>query len=28
VYPGHMGVTSLGAERAHNPFLAELARPA
>jgi hypothetical protein len=27
VYPGHMGVTSLGAERAHNPFLAELARP-
>ena len=25
VYPGHMGVTSLGAERAHNPFLAELA---
>src|SRR6185436_13621039 len=26
VYPGHMGVTSLGAERAHNPFLAELAR--
>jgi hydroxyacylglutathione hydrolase len=27
VYPGHMGVTSLGAERATNPFLAELARP-
>ena len=26
VYPGHMDVTSLGAERAHNPFLAELAR--
>ena len=26
VYPGHMGVTSLGAERASNPFLAELAR--
>ena len=25
VYPGHMGVTSLGAEQAHNPFLAELA---
>ena len=25
VYPGHMGITSLGAERAHNPFLAELA---
>src|SRR5689334_1973044 len=25
VYPGHMGVTSLGAERAQNPFLAELA---
>ena len=25
VYPGHMGVTSLGAERAHNPFLRELA---
>jgi hydroxyacylglutathione hydrolase len=24
VYPGHMGVTSLGAERATNPFLAEL----
>ena len=27
VYPGHMGITSLGAERASNPFLAELARP-
>jgi glyoxylase-like metal-dependent hydrolase (beta-lactamase superfamily II) len=27
VYPGHMGITSLGAERATNPFLAELARP-
>jgi glyoxylase-like metal-dependent hydrolase (beta-lactamase superfamily II) len=26
VYPGHMGITSLGAERAGNPFLAELAR--
>jgi hydroxyacylglutathione hydrolase len=26
VYPGHMGITSLGAERARNPFLAELAR--
>src|SRR5438552_18477779 len=26
VYPGHMAVTSLGAERATNPFLAELAR--
>jgi hydroxyacylglutathione hydrolase len=26
VYPGHMGVTSLAAERAGNPFLAELAR--
>jgi len=26
VYPGHMGVTSLGAERASNPFLADLAR--
>jgi hydroxyacylglutathione hydrolase len=25
VYPGHMGITSLGAERATNPFLAELA---
>jgi hydroxyacylglutathione hydrolase len=24
VYPGHMGVTTLGAERANNPFLAEL----
>jgi hydroxyacylglutathione hydrolase len=27
VYPGHMGVTSLGAEKRTNPFLAELARP-
>ncbi len=26
VYPGHMGATSLGAERATNPFLAQLAR--
>ncbi len=26
VYPGHMGVTTLGAERVTNPFLAELAR--
>ena len=26
VYPGHMGVTTIGAERAANPFLAELAR--
>jgi hydroxyacylglutathione hydrolase len=26
VYPGHMGITSIGAERATNPFLAELAR--
>lgn len=26
VYPGHMGVTSLGAERATNPFLTSLAR--
>jgi hydroxyacylglutathione hydrolase len=25
VYPGHMGTTTLGAERAGNPFLAELA---
>ncbi len=24
VYPGHMGVTTLGAERASNPFLAQL----
>jgi hydroxyacylglutathione hydrolase len=24
VYPGHMGATTLGAERASNPFLAEL----
>ncbi|MDQ2676083.1 MAG: MBL fold metallo-hydrolase [Actinomycetota bacterium] len=27
VYPGHMGLTTLGAERATNPFLRELARP-
>lgn len=26
VYPGHMGITTLGAERATNPFLAALAR--
>jgi hydroxyacylglutathione hydrolase len=26
VYPGHMGITTLGAERATNPFLAELAQ--
>ena len=26
VYPGHMGVTTLGRERQTNPFLAELAR--
>jgi hydroxyacylglutathione hydrolase len=26
VYPGHMGITTLGTERASNPFLAELAR--
>ena len=26
VYPGHMGITTLGAERATNPFLQELAR--
>jgi hydroxyacylglutathione hydrolase len=26
VHPGHMGVTTLGAERESNPFLAELAR--
>ena len=26
VHPGHMGLTTLGAERAHNPFLTELAR--
>jgi glyoxylase-like metal-dependent hydrolase (beta-lactamase superfamily II) len=25
VYPGHMGITTLGAERQTNPFLAELA---
>jgi hydroxyacylglutathione hydrolase len=28
VYPGHMGVTTLGRERAANPFLAELRVPA
>jgi hydroxyacylglutathione hydrolase len=29
VHPGHMGLTTLGAERASNPFLAEIAdRPA
>src|ERR671919_2609 len=26
VYPGHMGLTTLGAERSSNPFSAELAR--
>jgi hydroxyacylglutathione hydrolase len=26
VHPGHMGITTLGAERATNPFLTELAR--
>ncbi|HEY2603119.1 MAG TPA: MBL fold metallo-hydrolase [Thermoleophilaceae bacterium] len=26
VHPGHMGLTTLGAERASNPFLSELAR--
>ena len=26
VYPGHMGLTTLGAERASNPFLVSLAR--
>ncbi len=26
VYPGHMGMTTIGAERATNPFLAELSR--
>ena len=26
VYPGHMGITTLGRERATNPFLTELAR--
>ena len=25
VYPGHMGITTLGRERATNPFLSELA---
>jgi hypothetical protein len=24
VYPGHMGVTTIGRERASNPFLREL----
>jgi hydroxyacylglutathione hydrolase len=28
VYPGHMGVTTLGRERATNPFLQELSVPA
>ena len=28
VYPGHMGITTLGAERAHEPVPAELARTA
>jgi glyoxylase-like metal-dependent hydrolase (beta-lactamase superfamily II) len=27
VYPGHMGITTLGHERATNPFLQELATP-
>ena len=27
IYPGHMGITTLGAERATNPFLAELSHP-
>ncbi|UGS37142.1 MBL fold metallo-hydrolase [Capillimicrobium parvum] len=27
VHPGHMGLTTLGRERATNPFLAELAQP-
>lgn len=27
VYPGHMGITTLGRERATNPFLRELATP-
>ncbi len=27
VYPGHMGITTLGQERATNPFLRELAHP-
>jgi hydroxyacylglutathione hydrolase len=27
VYPGHMGITTLGHERATNPFLRELAHP-
>jgi hydroxyacylglutathione hydrolase len=25
VYPGHMGITTLGRERAHNPFVLQLA---
>jgi glyoxylase-like metal-dependent hydrolase (beta-lactamase superfamily II) len=25
VYPGHMGITTLGAERASNPFLVQTA---
>lgn len=27
VYPGHMGITTLGAERESNPFLRDLAQP-
>jgi hydroxyacylglutathione hydrolase len=27
VYPGHMGVTTIGRERATNPFLRELGAP-
>ncbi|MCZ4493680.1 MAG: fold metallo-hydrolase [Conexibacter sp.] len=27
VHPGHMGLTTLGAERAGNPFLSELSQP-
>jgi glyoxylase-like metal-dependent hydrolase (beta-lactamase superfamily II) len=26
VYPGHMGITTLGSEQATNPFLTSLAR--
>jgi hypothetical protein len=26
VFPGHMGLTTLGAERATNPFLSALAK--
>ncbi|MEA2304039.1 MAG: hydroxyacylglutathione hydrolase, partial [Solirubrobacteraceae bacterium] len=26
VHPGHMGLTTLGTERAHNPFLTALPR--